>query len=186
MTATAVVPGGQPMPNLVDNRMVVRGQAADLARFLRQHLRPTAWWDGTVELDFGSIIPVAAICSPNALIAAWGTKWNARETVVLMRSSREVEVTFVTPWSLPEPVYRRLGQRHPRLTFLIEAIDPDLWAIEGRVEGDRADFREAPDFQSMFDRFYVAFGDDCTSTNGRIAGSDADGILIRTIERKYR
>lgn len=176
------------MPNLVDNRVVVRGCAADLAGFLGNHVRTTPWSSGAPELDFGSIIPVHASHSTDEAIAAWGTKWNARDTVILTAERHEVEVNFTTAWTMPEPVYRRLGQLYPRLSFVIEAIDPDLWAVEGWVEGGRAEFREAADFASIFARFYDAREDHDITTGSHVAGSDANAaeMLIRTIERRYR
>jgi hypothetical protein len=176
------------MPNLVDNRLIVRGGAAGLAAFLGNHVRTTPWSDGVPELDFGSIIPLHVHHSPEEAIAVWGTKWNARDTVVLAASPHEVEVSFTTAWAIPEPVYRRLGQLHPYLSFLIEAIDPDLWAVEGCVRGEWAEFREAADFASLFARFYDADEDHDVASSSRLADSDANAadILIRTIERKYR
>lgn len=67
-------------------------------------------------------------------------------------------MNFVTLWALPEPIYRRLGRLYPQFSFSVEAIDPDCWAIEGRLHGHDAEFRESDDFDAMFDRFYSVIG----------------------------
>lgn len=174
------------MPNLVDNRLVVRGKASDLTRFLGNHLRATARADGGPEFDFDSVIPVPAPHCFEARLAAWDTKWNASETVVRWDGNGEVEVNFVTPWAMPEPIYRRLGRLYPELSFHIEAIDPDSWAMEGRVDGDDAEFRECEDFDAVFERFFAIIVEDADPGEApQSTGASGSGIEFRIIERKY-
>lgn len=179
------------MPNFVDTRLEARGPASEIERLLATCFRMTDPHEGTVEFDFASIIPIAGYpydaesvrqASCHLLTAAWGTKWNARETVVRRLGPQELEISFVTPWSMPEPVFRMLGRHYPQLSFRIEAIDPDCWAIEGKVEGPHAEFRECKDFDAVFNRFYSVI--DPTETPERAGSAPATEIAFRIIERK--
>lgn len=59
-------------------------------------------------------------------IANWGVKWGPSSTVILSDKPELLEFKFETPWSFPEPVFRRLGSIYPWLCFDIVATNPDL------------------------------------------------------------
>jgi hypothetical protein len=183
------------MPNLVDNRLEAYGPATEIERFLATCFRMTDPGQRTAQFDFASIIPldadpVAGVSGrqhPGDFLAAvWGTKSNAVETRVERRSQEAVEVHFVTPWDFPEPVYRALGPLFPALSFRVEAIDPDLWAVDGRVDGSKADFGPAPNFEAVFDRFYSVCDDDDEARKPLGSGDfSLPALRLRIIERRY-
>lgn len=74
----------------------------------------------------------------------WGTERNARATRFDGIDRKRLTIDFRTAWSMPEPVLRALGLRHPQLRFEIAATDPVRhWAITGRVAGEVAKFEAA-------------------------------------------
>ncbi|WP_332119578.1 hypothetical protein [Azorhizobium caulinodans] len=74
----------------------------------------------------------------------WGTKWNAALTSVDDLEPDTRRILFDTALSMPEPIFRELGRRHPQLEFDIYSLDlNDESAIEGAVAGECATFRPA-------------------------------------------
>lgn len=56
----------------------------------------------------------------------WGTKWNAKiPKIHSMGIETEVEITFDTASSAPIPIFNKLHEMFPKLTFLFE------WSNEG-------------------------------------------------------
>ena len=57
--------------------------------------------------------------------ANWGTKWDAYEPYVNAMTD-EIFLSFMTAWSTPEPIFRKLAEQYPDLLIEIEYADEDL------------------------------------------------------------
>ena len=55
----------------------------------------------------------------------WGTKWDACEPYVNAMTD-EIFLSFMTAWSTPEPIFRKLAEQYPDLLIEIEYADEDL------------------------------------------------------------
>lgn len=155
------------MPNHVGNSIIVSGPEDEISRLVSRHFRMR--WpegddeEGMLEFDFDTVIPIdPATVYPlgdldysAANRKRWGTKWNAYDTEIVFRRPGYLNFEFNTANNIPEPVYRELGRRFPRLEFNIAAIDPGLWwAVTGRVVGDNAVFDESADCRKVYERVY--------------------------------
>lgn len=64
-------------------------------------------------------------------VANWGTKWNAYAMAVVKIGVSEdqngpsmtFEVTFQTAWSSPEPIFHKLAELHPEVSFDVTGFD---------------------------------------------------------------
>jgi hypothetical protein len=56
----------------------------------------------------------------------WGTKWNAYDFAIIREEPGRYECRFETAWSPPEPVYIKLAETFPRLSFEISGGDDQL------------------------------------------------------------
>jgi len=54
-------------------------------------------------------------------IENWGTKWNAYST-----SQYGNAIAFDTAWSMPDPIFRALSARYPKLTFRVDYAEGDI------------------------------------------------------------
>lgn len=60
-------------------------------------------------------------------IQNWGTKWNAYSHYVPeQHSETEIEWSFETAWSCPEPVFEQLAAQYPDAKIVIRYADEDL------------------------------------------------------------
>lgn len=66
----------------------------------------------------------------------WGTKWNADEPYW----EGDNFVSFNTAWNTPTPVYQRLSELFPDVTFMVEYADEDLGNNCGTIEYDGENF----------------------------------------------
>jgi Api92-like protein with ferredoxin domain len=53
-------------------------------------------------------------------VANWGDKWNACRFQLFKDEPNEIEFVFHTPWAPPKPVFARLCEMYPALTFTIK------------------------------------------------------------------
>lgn len=65
-------------------------------------------------------------------IANWGTKWDAYSGGIVNDDGDEIELTFDTAWSPPEPIFDKLKEMFPDLTFDICCFD-EGWNFAGRT-----------------------------------------------------
>jgi hypothetical protein len=72
-------------------------------------------------------------------IANWGTKWNSysfkfiREVGPRDWGRTEIEFLFDTAWGPPEPVFVKLAEDNPKLSFTIVSFE-EQWGFAGRGE----------------------------------------------------
>ena len=59
----------------------------------------------------------------------WGTKWNADEVVI-----NDNEITFNTAWNTPEPIFIKLSEMFPMVTFEVEFSDEDFGYNVGKFK----------------------------------------------------
>ena len=57
--------------------------------------------------------------------ANWGTKWDAYEPYVNAMTD-EIFLSFMTAWSTPEHIFKKLAEQYPDLLIEIEYADEDL------------------------------------------------------------
>jgi hypothetical protein len=59
----------------------------------------------------------------------WGTKWNADEVII-----NDNEITFNTAWNTPEPIFIKLSEMFPMVTFEVEFSDEDFGYNVGKFK----------------------------------------------------
>jgi hypothetical protein len=81
-------------------------------------------------------------------IAKWGTKWNAYNYSETFREPERLEFVFDTAWSSPSPIWRKLCELYPQLTFHVQAFDEGWgFAVDCSLHGDadQLEFVDASD-----------------------------------------
>ena len=58
-------------------------------------------------------------------LANWDTKWDAYEPYVNAMTD-EIFLSFMTAWSTPEPIFKKLAEQYPGLMIDIDYADEDL------------------------------------------------------------
>jgi hypothetical protein len=139
------------MPNWCDNYMKITGAAEEIARF-----KQTCIIDG--ELDFNAIIPMPANVQHNNATGEdglpvwykwscdhWGTNWNACDFGGQDKEDGSFECVFSTAWASPVPVWEKMGEMFPALTFELggSSIEGDF-AFKGSIRNGRLELRETP------------------------------------------
>lgn len=72
-------------------------------------------------------------------IAKWGTKWNSYSFRFIHEigprdwGATEIEFIFDTAWGPPGPIFEKLAEDNPKLSFSIFSFD-ELWGFAGRGE----------------------------------------------------
>jgi hypothetical protein len=138
----------------LEERMAQVG-VADVEAFrawIEQHHRDNAAiWSDEADPFAGAERAIAAYeatghgNSSDWATANWGTKY-ACDFEVITDEPGCFEFRFDTPWSLPEPIYEKLGPMFPDLTFEFSAVEFGMgWAYEGTVRGDKAEMRDVSD-----------------------------------------
>jgi len=64
-------------------------------------------------------------------ISNWGTKWNSYDFYSSYSDSSSAEFKFSTAWSFPEPIFEKLTEMYPNLTFHVSCFD-EGWNFAGR------------------------------------------------------
>jgi hypothetical protein len=59
----------------------------------------------------------------------WGTKWNADEVII-----NDNEITFNTAWNTPEPIFIKLSEMFPNVTFEVSFADEDFGYNVGKLK----------------------------------------------------
>ena len=134
------------MPNWVHNYLKATGAAEEIARFKQTCIR-----DG--EIDFNTLIPRPAgigdddpsgITGNNWACENWGTKWNACYSSFGDEDDGFV-YRFSTAWSVPVPVFEKLGEMFPALEFELSGSEMlNDMAYEGSIEKGRVELRKVP------------------------------------------
>jgi hypothetical protein len=146
------------MPNWCYNNMKVTGAAEEIARF-----KQTCVVDS--EFDFNTVIPMPAEVRDSGNRNArgipdwvewscenWGTQWNACRSCIMEGEDGGLLCCFKTAWTPPEPVWRKLGELFPTLTFELEvsSLESDF-AGKGSIRGGHYEMREVPAIWTVID-----------------------------------
>jgi hypothetical protein len=71
-------------------------------------------------------------------IQNWGTKWNTYDNCI----HDDNNVSFQTAWSLPDPIFAKMAEMYPSMTFNIECVEEGgffagtILISEGKVKED--------------------------------------------------
>lgn len=87
-------------------------------------------------MTFSKLIPVSDDAEVEETIKAWGTKWdpyNVSHDYYGGDGESYFHVSFQTAWSPPEPVYKALTTKYPKLDVLAHYYEPgmDLYGYLG-------------------------------------------------------
>lgn len=133
------------MPNWCENDLYVRGSKEELEKF-KEAVRGTGH-DGEEKLicedkiipypenfrlldvaaeEYRQKYPIGFKIPPKDgfnqggrewCLENWGTKWGFVEVELVVESDDELQYTFRTAWSPPNPLIRKLGEMFPNLEF---------------------------------------------------------------------
>lgn len=82
-------------------------------------------------------------------IANWGTKWGA---CITTDDANTFECSFGTAWNPPVPVWKKLGEMFPTLTFELSGEEPNMdFAFRGTIHDGRLELRDVPIVWSAID-----------------------------------
>lgn len=167
------------MPNHVTHICTVTGSPADVARFVEKHIVPVPEKTDKRWFDFSTVIHRPAVLdetiSPHRqgheqnrkafaetgftnwydwACEKWGTKWGAYDFEERTRGDDHYVFKFETAWSFPTPIFEKLHELYPELTFDLASYDEgDNFACVGQF-GGRNDFRHVDATDKMYERVY--------------------------------
>lgn len=94
-------------------------------------------------------------------ISNWGTKWNAVDVNCLESNDTHLTVEFLTAWSTPEPIFKRMIEKFPNLIFsgcFVEeskAFAGEINTVDGELE-----FMTVYDDDDYIENISINFFDD--------------------------
>lgn len=122
------------MPNWVTNTMTVTGPKDDLRSFIIKAATPH---DGDESvLSFLNFIAPASPADIegekwyNWNVNNWGTKWDACRPRMKQVIDGGAVYVFDTAWDLPLPVFVKMVEDFPTLTFEIRCLEEQGWGME--------------------------------------------------------
>lgn len=157
------------MPNWVYNNVSVIGKKKSLEEFRAKHFTseekdPVDGLQAREEFDFETIIPMPENIFRGSVgekereqygvnnwydwsIENWGTKWNAgytefygKEEIVPWGDEYVLEFKFDTAWNLPIPIYKKLAEMYPHLSFRV-SFDEEGQYFAGDIEIHKGDMK---------------------------------------------
>lgn len=142
------------MTNYYDNTLTVTGNDKEIERLVRavwsedsefdfNKIIPEPSWEGQKEESpFSSLEEAIQVLGPAAeknldlifdsprwyawRLINWGTKWEACDPEMTIRSDEIVQYVFRTAWSLPLPILKKLARDFPALKFELRYYSPDF------------------------------------------------------------
>jgi hypothetical protein len=116
------------MPNNIINHVRVIG--SDVVEKMQKYFKPSI---AGLIFDFNLIIPIpknvtnyndgtSPLTVHHYCCDYWGTKWNAYQLCFKDYNN----FNFQTAWNTPKPIFKKLSQMEPGLTFIIKYADEDL------------------------------------------------------------
>jgi hypothetical protein len=108
-------------------------------------------------------------------IRNWGTKWNASDFKVITEEPGRYVCWFETAWSPPEPVYVKLAEMFPRLSFEISGGDDQFnFDFEATARGGTFNIHyEDPNVEG----FWLGFDSDNLLDHAKAYGNDPQRFL---------
>jgi hypothetical protein len=147
------------MPNWVSIRLTLSGPHAEIMRLQNTCVRATPEEASDEQsFDLGALVPMPAAIvatlddhSAAAKQAAfnatgfedwyewrinhWGCKWNTSNLHVITATADLLDVSFETPWSVPEPALAALAAQFPLLSGRVCAIEEGMdWGLIGEFQ----------------------------------------------------
>lgn len=129
------------MPNHVYTNMSIEGTEEEVQNFFVTHFTER---DGESYFDFETFYPMPeelkGTRAPSNLpadeskalvdkygvdnwyawcINHWGTKWNTYDNCI----HDDNNISFQTAWSLPDPIFARMAELYPSMTFNIKCVE---------------------------------------------------------------
>ena len=86
--------------------------------------------------------------------ANWGTKWDAYRYDEREVSPGRFVFKFETAWAPPEPIFDKLAELWPDLTFETESIDEGGGDYVGTFHGERRELKKVTDSDERYKRVY--------------------------------
>lgn len=114
------------MPNHITNIVTIYGEPERISE-LKESIQNSEFGIGTI--DFEKIIPMPESERENWYdwrCAHWGTKWNAYGYKDDIDYPAQDDICFLTAWSVPHPVIKKLAQMYPDVTFNHRWADEDI------------------------------------------------------------
>ncbi len=111
------------MPNLCINRIKASGPAEAIAEFASNCV-PLHFFDQVIPIP-DHLKKADEETLRNWKIENWGATYiEDFQTHVYEKTS--IEMTFVTPWDTPRPIFREMAKRHPQVAFRVTAYETGL------------------------------------------------------------
>ena len=133
------------MANWCDNYMEITGSSDEIARFKRTCVVFAA---EQAHLDFDAIVPVPGILTQKAFDWAcehWGTDRWPWDFEVIRDEPNSYECKFVTAWTPPVGIWRKLGEMFPTLEFSLSGFEPLMdFAFRGTIRDGKLELLDVP------------------------------------------
>ena len=127
------------MANFVYADIYVSGTVEELKKFIAKYFEKNED-DRYYTFDFNKIMPIPKnVEDPDKwMVENWWTTGNPEEVYVDNIENNWLHVSFKTRWAFPVPVYLRLVEDNPELTFVIganeETGDFIIKAVDKKIE----------------------------------------------------
>lgn len=102
-------------------------------------------------------------------VANWGTKWNSYDYAQRSREPERFVFKFETANGFPGPVFEKLAELFPELTFEVVTIDEGGPEFEGRYAGVERTFERK---EHSAERYRFVYGSDPYTDDGDDAEAD--------------
>ena len=141
------------MPNWCDNKLVVRGEKKDMAKFLEVLGEKATLSENKRLRDIlNAFIPIHDDHDEsdwyNWHIENWGTKWDVECYEDAQIEDDHVELSFDSAWSPPVIWLEKVAKNYPKLKFALKYDEPGMCFMgcakgsNGKIEDRSIDYWE--------------------------------------------
>ena len=161
------------MPNWYENNTKITGATKEIARFKQTCINvdgeldfktiipmPAVWIEPFIDDGKGGITEkepgayerscarwkeATGYDHPNDWATDhWGTKWDACDFYLSVDEPTCLECSFNTAWGPPEPVWKKMGEMFPMLTFELSGCELGMdFAFRGTIQDGQLEMRDA-------------------------------------------
>ena len=117
------------MPNWCENKLVVRGEKKDMAKFLKVIDKKVTLSDtGNLQYILNAFVPIPSDESDlyHWHIDNWGTKWDVECTEAAQIDDDFVELSFASAWAPPVAWLEKVAKKYPKLKFSLKYDEPGM------------------------------------------------------------
>ena len=117
------------MPNWCENKLVVRGEKKDMAKFLKVINEKVTLSDANRLQDIlNAFIPIPSNVSDwyHWNIDNWGTKWDVECYEEARIDDDYVELSFDSAWAPPVVWLEKVAKKYPKLKFSLKYNEPGM------------------------------------------------------------